>query len=156
MLNQNARAPGAAERPAGVVELVTGLLDRKIGILQMPCPELCAFGLDRGRTVIEDELRTEAGRSLCRSLAKDLARQIRMYQDGGIQVLGILGKNGSPSCGVEETWANGVCPGPGAFTEELTAELREQRLKLEMAGIRDSEPEKALAVVDRWLSALKG
>jgi predicted secreted protein len=147
------RAAGAAERPAAVAELVTGLLQRNIGILQMPCPELYAFGLDRSAICIEKELRTPSGRALSRSLARNLAEQIRAYQNCGIRVLGILGKNGSPSCGVEETWVRGVCAGSGAFIEELTAELKEQNIRIAMTGIRDSEPDKALAVVDRWLAA---
>jgi len=153
ILNQNARSAGAAERPAAVAELVTGLLDRDIGILQMPCPELYAFGLDRSTICIEKELRTPLGRGLSRSVAKNLAEQIRTYQECGIRVLGILGKNGSPSCGVEETWVRGVCAGSGAFIEELAAELKEQNIRIAMTGIRDSEPDKALATVDRWLES---
>jgi uncharacterized protein YbbK (DUF523 family) len=118
----------------------------------MPCPELCAFGLDRGHIFIEKELRTPDGRKLVRGLAQDLVRQIRTYLDCGVHILGVLGKNGSPSCGVEETWAGHVCPGSGAFIEELASELNDQGIALEMTGMRDSEPEKAIAVLDRWLS----
>jgi predicted secreted protein len=150
-LNQNSRVAGAAERPAAVVELAIGLLERDIGIIQMPCPELSAFGLDRAHIEIGSELRTPKGQALCQHLAQDLSRQIWEYLDCGIAVLGILGKNGSPSCGVEETWANGISPGSGAFIEALEVELKNQHLELEMTGIRDSEPEKAIAAVDRWL-----
>lgn len=151
VLNQNARSAGAAERPAAVVELVTGLLERDIGILQMPCPEICAFGLDRGPIRIETEMRTPENREISRRLALELIKQIRTYRDCGVQVTGVLGKNGSPTCGVEETWNNGVCPGTGAFIEELKAELKQQSIDIQIAGMRDSEPEAALAVVDRWL-----
>jgi hypothetical protein len=51
-LNQNARVAGAAERTAAVMELIAGLLERGIGIIQMPCPELCILGLDIGPTSI--------------------------------------------------------------------------------------------------------
>ena len=155
VLNQNARVAGAAECPAAVVELVAGLLDRNIGILQMPCPELHAFGLDRAQVPIERELRTPSGKALSRSLAVKLAEQIRTYRDCGVHVLGILGKNGSPSCGVEETWREGVCAGTGAFIEELKAELSDQGIVIEITGIRDSEPGRALAIVDRWISAIE-
>jgi predicted secreted protein len=155
VLNQNARVAGAAECPAAVVELVIGLLERNVGILQMPCPELCAFGLDRADIQVGRELRTPAGRALSRRLAQDLVQQVRTYLDCKVHVLGVLGKNGSPSCGVEETWVGGVCPGSGAFIEELAAELQEQNVQLEMTGIRDSEPAKAIEAVDRWLSMLE-
>lgn len=151
-LNQNARAAGAAERPAAVSELITGLLEREIGIVQMPCPELCAFGLDRAHIRVESELRCAPGQVLCRRLAREQVQQIQAYLAGGIRVLGILGKNGSPSCGVEETWAGGVCLGPGAFMEALAAEIQAWNLPVEMTGMRDSESTQALAVVDRWLT----
>jgi len=154
-LNQNARSAGAAERPAAVADLISYLLDREIGILQMPCPELCAFGLNRRNIRIAAELRTPRGKDLTRRLARELVNQINDYMNCGIHVLGILGKNGSPSCGVEETWGgNGVCAGSGAFIEQLAAELKSRNISLELAGIRDSEPEKAIRTVDRWLSKL--
>ena len=152
-LNQNARVAGAAERPAAVVELITGLLEREIGIVQMPCPELCAFGMDRAHVKVELELRSPAGRELCRRLAQEQVETIQSYRAGGIRVLGILGKNGSPSCGVEESWNAGVCPGSGAFMEALADTLREQGIRIGMTGIRDSEPDKALVAVDRWLAS---
>jgi len=155
VLNQNARAAGAAERPSAVTEFVTALLDRQVGILQMPCPELFAYGLDRGDICIEKDLRTPVGRESLTILAQDLVRQIQAYLNCGIQVLGVFGKNGSPSCGVEETWAGHVCPGSGAFIEELIAELENHNVGLEITGIRDSEPMKAIAVIDRWLSMVK-
>jgi hypothetical protein len=84
-----------------------------------------------------------------------LVEQIRTYWDCGIHVLGMLGKNSSPSCGVEETRGKGAHAGTGAFIEELAAELSEQGVVIEMTGIRDGEPDKALAVVDRWLASIK-
>jgi predicted secreted protein len=154
-LNQNARSAGAAERPAAIAELVSYLIDSGIGILQMPCPEIHAIGLDRGGIQVEEALRTPSGRILCRGLARDLVKQVRMYRDFGIQVIGILGKNGSPSCGVEETWGNGVCPGTGAFMEALKAELDEKGILLPIAGIKDCRPDVSVAIVDRWLRAQK-
>lgn len=153
VLNQNARVAGAAVRPAALTELVAGLFARDVGIVQMPCPEVAAFGLDRADLCIEHELRTSAGRALCRKLAREQLWQIRAYQAAGVRVLGVLGKNGSPSCGVEETWRGRVCPGSGAFIQALEAELRSQGLAVGIAGIADGEPARALAVVDRWISA---
>jgi predicted secreted protein len=153
-LNQNARVAGAAECPAAVTELIAGLLERGIGIIQMPCPELHVLGLDRAHVEIRRELEKVAGRAECRRLARDLVRQIEEYQKCGVRVLGILGKNGSPTCGVEQTWLDGVAPGMGVFIEELKAELRDQDLSMRITGMRDDDPSAALATVDLWLSAL--
>jgi len=154
--NQNARLPGCAERPAAVVELVAGLMDRRIGICQMPCPELMVLGLDREGVNIYDALDAPAARAACRRMARDLCRQVRQYLDGGVAVLGVLGKNGSPSCGVEETWRERRGPGMGVFVQELAAELTERGIALPLAGTMDAEPDAALAVVDEWLAARAG
>ena len=47
-LNQNAISDGTAVWPAACLELVDFFLSREIGIVQMPCPEVCCLGLDRG------------------------------------------------------------------------------------------------------------
>lgn len=151
VLNQNARAAGAAERPASVTELVSGLIDRDIGIVQMPCPELLLLGLDRGDSRIREDLSSEPSRGKLIKMAGDIIYQIRQYQKSGIQVLGILGKNGSPTCGVEQTWHEGVVPGSGIFIEVLREEMNRRQIHLGITGCRDNEPEAALAAVDRWM-----
>jgi predicted secreted protein len=150
-LNQNARVAGAAEHPATVKDLILGLMDRNLGIIQMPCPELLILGLNRGKIPIRFELDKQEGRTQCRFLAKQVADQIEQYHDCGIKVLGILGKNGSPACGVEETWSHGVVAGSGVFLEELQAELRERNIRTQMTGIRDNEPNAAIRIVESWL-----
>jgi predicted secreted protein len=151
-LNQNARQAGCAESPAAVTGLVEGLIRRDVGIVQMPCPELLVIGLDRAAVHIRSALDSRPARAACRLLARDLVYQVRQYLSCGVRVLGILGKNGSPSCGVETTWRHEQGPGMGVFVEELRAELDAQGVKIEMVGIMDAEPSEALAAVDRWLS----
>lgn len=48
ILNQNAISDGTAVYPAAFREVVRMFLDENTGIVQMPCPELCCLGLDRG------------------------------------------------------------------------------------------------------------
>ena len=151
ILNQNARVAGAAERPAAVNEIVTGLMKRDIGIVQMPCPELVILGLDRNHLPIRRELEKPEGRSELSKLVKELIQQVKQYQRCGVRVLGVFGKNGSPTCGVEETWYQGVTPGEGVFIEELKRGLLENNIELRLAGCRDADPEAALAIVDQWI-----
>jgi predicted secreted protein len=151
-LNQNSRLARCAERPAAVSELVQGLMEREIGVIQMPCPELMVIGLDRAHVHIRSGLEPHPARAACRAMARDLVYQIRQYLSCGVKVLGVLGKNGSPACGVEETWRVERGPGMGVFMEELKAELDAQGVRLEMAGTMDAEPEAALAIVDDWAS----
>ena len=152
-LNQNARVARCAELPAGVEGLIDGLMRRRVGIVQMPCPELMVIGLDREGVQIRSALESRPARAACRKLAADLVYQICQYLDCGVRVLGVLGKNGSPSCGVERTYRFEQCDGMGVFIEELRAELDAQGVKVEVTGIVDTQPEAALEVVDRWLGA---
>ena len=48
LLNQNAISDGTAVYPAAFRELVQFFLEHQVGIVQLPCPELCCLGLDRG------------------------------------------------------------------------------------------------------------
>ena len=48
LLNQNAISDGTAEVPAAHREILQAALDAQAGVVQMPCPELCCLGLDRG------------------------------------------------------------------------------------------------------------
>jgi predicted secreted protein len=151
-LNQNARVATCSQTPAAVSGLAEGLLAREIGIIQLPCPELVVLGLDRERFQIRSELDSRAARRWLRRLARQVSYQIAEYQKCGVRVLGVLGKNGSPACGVEMTWKDEYGPGAGAFIEELQTELSARGLDVPVVGMVDSEPEKALAVVDGWLA----
>jgi len=149
-LNQNARVAGAAEVPAAVAGLIDGLVQRDIGIVQLPCPELVVLGLDREHFQIRSGLDSRPARRLLRRLAGQVAYQIEQYQQCGVRVLGILGKNGSPACGVEMTWKDEYGPGTGAFVEELQAEFAARGIDVPVRGLVDSDPDAALAIVDAW------
>jgi len=149
-LNQNARVAGAAEAPAAVTGLVGGLMERGIGIVQMPCPELVVLGLDRAHFQIRSGLDSRPARRLLRRLACQVVYQIEQYRKCGVRVLGVFGKNGSPACGVEMTWKDEYGPGTGAFTEELQAELAKRGLDVPVTGLVDRDPDAALAIVDQW------
>lgn len=147
-LNQNSRVAGAAVRPAAMESLIAGLLQHNIGIIQMPCPELILLGLDRAHLPISAELEKAESQAQLRRLALDLVEQITAYRRCGVAVLAILGKNGSPTCGVETTWRRGVVPGTGAFIEEIRALLRNHGLKVKIIGIEDDNPEAVLSKLE--------
>ena len=155
-LNQNALLERCAESPAAVAALAEGLLKREVGIVQMPCPELMVLGLNRGHIAIRSGLESIPAREAIRKLGEALAFQVRQYRDAGVTVLGVLGKNGSPACGVEKTSRSdgqGPIDGQGVFIELLRDELRRNGGEVPVAGTMDSEPGAALAIVDGWLRA---
>jgi predicted secreted protein len=146
-LNQNARVAGAAVQPAAFHQLINGLIERGVGIIQMPCPELLLLGLDRSEVPIRTRLEDEANREQLRRMAAEIVSQAHQYRQCGVEVLAILGKDGSPTCGVDLTWDGGIMAGSGVFIQELLAELQRAGVQLKVTGIQDALPEGVLPVL---------
>jgi predicted secreted protein len=119
LLNQNVRYLGGADRAGGVQELVDGYLARGIGIYQLPCPEQRAWGgvLKRrmllaygaGGTWRAPLVRLLLGpflrytRFVHARLARRVAGDVVDYRRAGVEIVGVIGVGGSPSCGVRTT-----------------------------------------------------
>jgi len=143
VLNQNARILDAADFPAMFEPLVEALRKHNIGIIQLPCPELRVLGLSR-RTVREG-LETPEGQAHLKLLIAELIYVIKEYQFQGFHVVGILGKNGSPSCGVTRTYLDGrQQDGQGVFIRLLRETLAAEGLDIDIMGVADHEQEKAI------------
>jgi predicted secreted protein len=166
LLNQNVRYLGGAGRAGGVDEVVNHYLARGIGICQLPCPEQRAWGGVLKRRMLwaygaGGTLRAPIARLLLRPftwytrraytrLAQNIARDILDYRRSGIDVAGLVGVGGSPSCGVHTTLdlpaavgaltrcpaarldrrtlnegiiAANICPGEGLFIHALRQRL---------------------------------
>lgn len=119
LLNQNVRYLGGAGHAAAVSEVVNRYLASGAGICQMPCPEQHAWGGVLKRRMLlaygsGGTLRAPLARLLLRPftwytrfvyarLARMVARDLADYRRSGIDVVGIVGVGGSPSCGVQTT-----------------------------------------------------
>jgi uncharacterized protein YbbK (DUF523 family) len=119
LLNENTRYLGGACRAACVREVVEDCMDRNLGIVQMPCPEQQAWGGVLKRTMLLvygmhgtllDHFRPLLypafvlyTRLVYRRLASQVAKQIHDYCHSGFTVVGVVGIDGSPSCGVTLT-----------------------------------------------------
>ena len=162
LLNQNAISDGTAVRPAGFPEMLSYLLEHGVGIVQMPCPELLCLGLDRGdpqgaeRPVVVENTRirramaqAEPSRRLAQ-LVEDTMAQLLEYRRYGFQVVGILGANRSPCCGVDTTSQDDQeVPGMGVFLEALSRRLEEVGWQIPMVGFRGTDD--AVETVQRLL-----
>ena len=165
VLNQNSKIDRCGRYPGAIIEVTQALISSGVGIVQMPCPEMLALGLDRQverskPTTIESEdervaqsMQLKENRSICRQLAADLIRQIQDYQKNGFCVLGILGMNGSPTCGVETRWGNLQEEiGAGVFIQSLRDQSESAQISLPMRGIKAQEPEAALKTLHYLLN----
>lgn len=152
LLNQNAISDGTAVCPAAFGELIQLLLDHEVGIVQMPCPELCCLGLDRGdvrgaeRPVVEENTRIrrameeDGPRQKREALADLVAEQVQEYHKHGFQVLGIVGANRSPNCGVETTSDfDREVEGQGAFMDAIAQRLEAAGISVPMLGLKGSD-----------------
>lgn len=152
IFNQNAREATCADFPAMMEPLLEALRKERIGIIQMACPELYVLGLGRDRTIppveIREGLESAAGRARLAGAIGDVIYQIKEYEYQGFQIVGILGKNGSPSCGVEKTWGGDrVVPGEGAFINQLRLAMAAEGLDIGIKGVTDHQQEEAIAWV---------
>jgi uncharacterized protein YbbK (DUF523 family) len=118
LLNENARYLGGAFHRGAVPEMLE-LLTSGVGLYQMPCPEQRAWGGVLKRRMLRAyglrdsalyplrgvlfrlfvwQTRVRYGR-----LARRVARDIADYSRAGVQVVGVIGVGGSPSCGIDTT-----------------------------------------------------
>jgi predicted secreted protein len=174
LLNENTRYLGGACRTCCVREVIEQCMDQGVGMVQMPCPEqqvwggvlkrrmLRLYGARRTSRVADSLIRALLPigllyvRRAYRRMARVVAAQIEDYLTSGFTVLGIVGIDGSPTCGVHETVAiNGfvqdmvrvepavfsrteqnslvrahVTKGRGIFIDELERELHRRHLKV--------------------------
>ncbi len=162
LLNQNSISDGTADLPSQFDEIIEYLMANDIGIIQMFCPELTCLGLDRGdergseRPLLEENTRIRgllsdaANIDTMRRKADGLVRQVQHYMSHGFQVLGVIGVDRSPSCGVETTSKNGVEEqGKGVFMEILSETLVENGVTLPMVGTKTHDRETSLEKVRR-------
>lgn len=135
LLNQNAMPKGCERAPGVIKEIVELLAEAGVGIVQIPCPEMEFFGLER-RPKTKDSVDTKAYRTACKKLAVQVLQQIEMYLKKNYSVVGILGVEFSPTWAVHQIH-NGTrsIPGKGVFIEELENEMRKKRFQVPIIGI---------------------
>lgn len=152
ILAQGFRAEGIVKKYPAVVKPVLDLLARyDVNIIQMPCPEIRFEGIRRkpaGKTRYD----TVEYRRLCRGIAEEVVSFIEDMIDEGYDVLGIMGVENSPSCGVnyviERRWR---VKGRGVFMEELEGVLRERELDIPLIGLDIYRVEKTLGELEELL-----
>jgi predicted secreted protein len=160
ILNQNTKLDMCAHYPGPIKETIQYLMDQGYGIIQLPCPELMYLGLARqtdeaAHPTVEQEdtriarrMREDKARALFQQIADDILFQIEEYRQNGFEVAGLVGINGSPTCGVDTTWAEDEeRKGYGVFVGLLHDMLESKGIQLKMTGIRAIDPDAAVEAV---------
>ncbi len=164
LLNQNSISDGTADCPSQFTAVTDELMREEIGLIQLPCPELTCLGLDRqdlegGRRPLLEEntriralMKREENSKILEKRARDVVSKIKEYERFGMSVLGLIGVNRSPSCGVETTTdANLEILGRGVFIEQIAEALERNGLRLKMIGVRTSQIEQSVEKVRRLI-----
>lgn len=140
LLNQNSIVRGLARHRAMVKELIELFDELGLGVIQLPCPEILCCGLRRW-WMSREQYDNPGFRRLCRKLSKLVADYLVEYRRNDIDVVGLIGVAGSPSCGVHTTsigWLGGNprdanplrrTSGRGVFMEILLNVLEKHGVK---------------------------
>jgi predicted secreted protein len=154
ILNQATRAwwgEGGASRERGMVSDVVGLLMRHgVGAIQMGCPEFSLYGNPRPPRSW-GEYDTPEFKEKCREMAVQACEKMETLTERGaepgIEIIAILGFEGSPSCGVERTTRTirgerRRAPGRGHLIEALRREMKSRGLQVPFLGVSLREDER--------------
>lgn len=102
ILNSNAKVEGLSQYGGVFKELLDILLAKDLGVIQLPCPEVLTFGMRRwGHT--KDQFDNLSFRKKCRDILNNTLDEIDAYNKIGYKIVGVIGVDGSPSCGVDLT-----------------------------------------------------
>lgn len=144
-------------------------IDNDVQLIQLPCPEYLMYGADRWGHV-SNQFDNVFFRKFCRKALEPIIDQLKEYlaHEDRFEVLGVVGIDGSPSCGVdytctgdwygsfegrenlEETLATAkLSKGPGVLMAVLKEMLDEEGLsdRINMTAIFAPEPDKSLNLI---------
>lgn len=113
-------------------------------MIQLPCPEKTFGGLKRPPMTVE-EYDTEEYHRHCRGLLEGLIADLSDYRVHGVQLVGVVGIEDSPSC----------CINQGIFYQELFHQLKNHGFSTDFLQIPADYQEKDgqqnfLAVLEKW------
>ena len=118
-------------------------LEHQVGIVQLPCPELCCLGLDRETQGAQSPVTEETPAfvpgarpsRMLEDLVESVMHQVLEYHRYGFRIIAFLGANRSPNCGVETASdRNQEMPGRGLFLGALEDRIRAAGLEIPLLG----------------------
>ena len=141
LLNTNNKVQGLARYPGMCKDVFDTLYENDLGIQQMDCPETLMLGIQRWWQT-KNLYDSRGFRNHCRAIAERQVDYMEEYARQGYQVAGVLGCDGSPTCGVsitawDEEWGgspvnlnfnDAIIEGQGVFIEELHKAIEERGL----------------------------
>jgi len=94
----------------------------------------------------------DKAQKFCIKLTKEIICQVEEYQKNDFEIVGLVGINGSPTCGIETTWAgNEELMGYGEFIKILVKEFEKKGIHIKMTGIKSIDPDAAVQSVMKMI-----
>ncbi|OEF97417.1 CD3072 family TudS-related putative desulfidase [Desulfuribacillus alkaliarsenatis] len=150
ILNGNSKVMGLTLYGGAMKSVVNEHLNKGTGMIQLPCPETTFIGLRRWG-MSKNQYDTANYRRHCRNLLIPYVEQMKEYQSDGYILEGIIGIDGSPSCGVNYVsmgYKGGMIDeadkqasmlseqaGQGIYIEELKKLLNEYKIQVEFLAV---------------------
>ncbi|MDO6354059.1 hypothetical protein Q3V94_03030 [Caloramator sp. CAR-1] len=167
MLNANSKVEGLAIYKGAQNSLISFLIEEGYGIIQLPCPEITLYGIKRWGHV-KEQFDTPYFREHCRNIFMPYLNQIMDYVKNGYQIHGLIGIDGSPSCGVNKTcsstkWGGEVgeefginekikdlkiIQGKGVFIEEIENLLIQKGTNIKLLGLDEENLSSQNAIIE--------
>jgi len=102
LLNVNSKVEGIETVEAAPIKLITSILEKGCGIIQLPCIEQIVCGIRRWGQV-KEQLDNPHFRNVCVQQLTPVLAQVVDFIDNGYEIAAVIGIDGSPSCGVNFT-----------------------------------------------------
>jgi len=158
-LNANAKIPPLATVEGVFTDHVSKHIRSGCGLLQLPCPEVSYLGMNRWGMTKEQYIHPNFRRH-CREILANPLVQIQAYVLAGYEIVGVLGMDKSPNCGLHlscrgysggelnsvdriEQQVNGLrfVPEKGVFMEEFLELLATKvHIRPRLFAVEESSP----------------
>ena len=152
------------------LEFLRKATEQGVQLIQLPCPEFTLYGSCRWGHV-SNQFDNPFFRDHCRNVLRPYIMQMKEYlaHPERFKILGVVGIDGSPSCGVDYTGTGGwhgsfsgrqdlpavlasckLSKKPGIFMDELAKILVEEGLAeaIKLTSLFAAEPDKCLDILE--------
>lgn len=174
ILNKYSKVESTSSRNPDIIKLLSYILEKDIGIIQLPCPEMHMYGVKRWGHV-KEQFDTPFFRETSRKLLKPIVQQVKDYINNEYKLIGIIGIEGSPSCGAFHTCKSMEWGGEfkdielirqktstiiysksrGVFMEELENVLNDIEIKPKFFGLLGDEVDNLIQDLHSYLVDIK-
>ena len=121
LLNANAKVRPLAGYPGVLMEALEPYFRQGVGIMQLPCPESSYLGINRWG-MSREQYDHPRFRRHCRHILTPCMDQVEAFCASGCEVVGVVGADGSPNCGIYLTplgLSGGVIGAAATVTEQI-------------------------------------